>query len=303
MKITIFTPTYNRAYILPQLYHSLQRQTSTDFEWLVVDDGSTDHTPELFEKWMNEANPFPIRYYAQPNGGKHRAINFAVTKAHGSLFFIVDSDDHLVDNAVETMNNQLDTFDYSIISNYAGLCNLKAYPDYSPLGTSFNGTFLDCTVLERETYGITGDKAEAFFTSVLLKYPFPEFDNETFLTEAVVWDRMAMDGLKLRFFNEIIYLCNYLEDGLTRMGLNLYYANPLGYGLYLKQCRNNHKFKPKVQQYFDVQCYLTWNKSMSIQQIAKLIGISPVKLLTNAVLYLIREKGSIIKHKMIGDKK
>ena len=100
-KITVFTPTYNRAYIIENLYQSLRKQTYTDFEWLVVDDGSADNTQELFEGWQQEDNPFPIRYVKQENGGKCRAINHGLKLARGELFFTVDSDDYLTDDALE----------------------------------------------------------------------------------------------------------------------------------------------------------------------------------------------------------
>ena len=100
-KITVFNPTYNRAYIIETLYRSLQRQTYRDFEWLVVDDGSADNTKELFETWQQEDNFFPIRYVKQENGGKCRAINHGLELADGELFFTVDSDDYLTDDALE----------------------------------------------------------------------------------------------------------------------------------------------------------------------------------------------------------
>ena len=103
--ITVFTPTYNRAYIIENLYKSLQRQTFKDFEWLVIDDGSTDNTEELFASWTNEIS-FPVRYIKQQNGGKHRAINRGVKEANGELFFIVDCDDYLREDAVETILEQ-----------------------------------------------------------------------------------------------------------------------------------------------------------------------------------------------------
>ena len=303
MKITVFTPTYNRAYIIENLYRSLQRQTCLDFEWLVVDDGSTDNTAELFAQWMQEHNPFPIRYYTQPNGGKHRAINKGVPLAAGELFFIVDSDDFLEDRAVEVMCQQLDTLPCSTAHKFAGICNLKASPAYHPLGSSFSGDFIDCTALDRDRYNISGDKAEAFFTSVMRRYPFPEFEGEKFVTEAVVWDRMAMDGLIIRFFNEITYLCEYLDDGLTSLGLDLYYQNPCGYGCYLKQCRQNGKFEPGLQRYFDTQCVLSWHNKISFRQISSLLGISPMRLAAETAFSIAWETGSKIKHLLIGDKK
>ena len=105
MRITVFTPTYNRAYIISNLYNSLCRQTFKDFEWLIVDDGSTDNTEELVNKWINDANSgFSIRYFKKENGGKPSAINYGVDCAEGELFFTVDSDDYLTDDALEKID-------------------------------------------------------------------------------------------------------------------------------------------------------------------------------------------------------
>ncbi len=82
--ITVFTPTYNRAHLLPRVYGSLIRQTFTDFEWLVVDDGSTDHTVELIARWQQEV-PFPIRYVWQPNQYKKVARNWTRFGCHARL--------------------------------------------------------------------------------------------------------------------------------------------------------------------------------------------------------------------------
>lgn len=98
--VTVFTPTYNRAYILNNLYQSLCRQSYGDFEWLIVDDGSTDNTEGLIASWLDESK-ISLCYIKQPNGGKHRAINRGIQEANGNLFFIVDSDDYLADNAIE----------------------------------------------------------------------------------------------------------------------------------------------------------------------------------------------------------
>ena len=101
MKVTVFTPTYNRAYILERLYNSLKRQSIYDFEWLVIDDGSTDSTSQLLEKWKKENLPFDIVYYKKDNGGKCRAINLGLQYARGELFLVVDSDDYLSEDAIE----------------------------------------------------------------------------------------------------------------------------------------------------------------------------------------------------------
>lgn len=296
---TIFTPTYNRAYILGELYKSLQQQTDYQFEWLIVDDGSTDDTNAIVSKWITEETRFPIRYFKKENGGKHRAINFALQYARGEYFFIVDSDDRLVPNAIETVSKQMKNLPRDGCKKYAGICNCRGYSPTERMGTSFQGEYVDCTSLEREKYGITGDKAEVFYTDVMRQYPFPEFDGEKFITECVVWDKMAADGFNLRFFNEIIYLCEYREDGLTQQGLDLYYRNPQGYGYALRMARQYQKYSRPLSDYLDTECYLHWRQERSITEIATLIGTSRSRLLYISIIRYLREKGSKIKNKMI----
>lgn len=150
--ITVFTPTYNRAYILPKLYASLRTQTSDNFEWVIVDDGSTDETKRLVTGWLSDNNKFCVRYYNRENGGKHRAINFGVQVARGELFFIVDSDDYLTPDAVET----LILWEASIKNDdkFCGVAGEKAsIRDGSIIGNPVSsGEYIDATALEREYY-------------------------------------------------------------------------------------------------------------------------------------------------------
>lgn len=211
--ITIFTPTYNRAYRLPDLYKSLQVQTCNDFEWLVVDDGSIDNTSELFEKWQAEDNSFPIRYFKQPNGGKHSAINRGVKEANGELFFIVDSDDSLHPNAIRIVLDQYLTIKDD--ASFGGVCGLKAYHNGERIGGECDFGILDCNSLDfRYKYNMKGDMAEVIRTSVFKEFPFPEVEGEKFCPEALVFNRIATK-YKLRYFYEKVYLCEYLDDGLT----------------------------------------------------------------------------------------
>lgn len=297
--ITIFTPTFNRAYILERLYNSLKKQINYSFEWLIVDDGSTDNTQELVANWLKEDLLFPICYYKKENGGKHRAINFALKRARGDLFFIVDSDDYLAETAVETIIQTYNTLPLKAIKKYVGVAGCKGYYNGNIVGTTFKGDYIDCLSVEREKYGISGDKAEVFLTRVLKEYPFPEFEGENFVTEATVWDRMALDGYYLRYFNDIIYLCEYLEDGLTQQGLDLYYNNPQGYGYYLRQCRKANKFEKNVQLYYDVECYFHWKNQRNIKEIADLIGTNPGVLIGQVMIYKLREYGSRCKKNVL----
>ena len=224
MKITVFTPTYNRAYILPQLYASLARQSYEDFEWLIVDDGSTDNTKELVDKWILE-NKVCLRFFAQQNGGKHRAINLGARKAQGELFFIVDSDDFLTENALERIVAHYDAIKDDDI--FAGVCGLRCYPDGKRIGGESDFHILECSPLEfRFTYKIDGDMAEVVRTEILRNYPFPEIDNEKFCAEAVVFNRIAQK-YKLRYFYEKIYVCSYLPDGLTAKIIKIRMTSPM----------------------------------------------------------------------------
>jgi len=230
-KITVMTPTYNRGHLLPQLYESLRQQTFKDFQWLIVDDGSTDQTLNLVANWMSQVNDFEILYLKVKNGGKHRAINKATELAQGELFFIVDSDDYLIPTALEKIISWEATLGIDEKKTFAGIAGCKGTDSETLVGTTFEGDYLDATALERDKYQIDGDKAEVFYTQLLRKYKFPEIEGENFMTEFVVWFHLAHDGYKIRWFNDIIYICNYLEDGLTKNAASIAQKNPKGYQL------------------------------------------------------------------------
>lgn len=272
MKLTIFTPTYNRAYIIENLYHSLQRQTVTNFEWLVVDDGSQDNTAELFAKWQNERNPFTIHYYYTENGGKCRAINYALDLAKGELFFTIDSDDYLTNDAVEKILEWERTLPTG--EKYCGIAgNLGINKKQTP-NTIFSSPYLDATLLERYRM-IDGERAMVFYTDIHRKYKYPVFDNEKFMTEAIAWNRMAADGHKMRFYNDIIWIYKYLDDGLTRAGKRLFHDNPRGYGLWLRERAEFERWSPvqKIKLIYSFSCELY--KSYDIRTIAECIGTDP----------------------------
>lgn len=242
-KITVFTPTYNRAYILENLYRSLQRQSFTDFEWLVVDDGSADGTKELFDRWSREDNLFPIRYVYQENGGKCRAINRGLGLARGELFFTVDSDDYLTDDALEKVARW--EAELPKDQRYCGLVANRGYtPEYTP-NKLFEGEFLDGNAFDM--YGvIDGERALVFYTEIHRKYLYPEFPGEKFMTEAVTWNRMAYDGYKIRYYNDIIWIWEYKEDGLTKAGYKVFLDNPQGTGLFFREKAKFFKYPPKT---------------------------------------------------------
>lgn len=238
--VTVFTPLYNRKDLLPRLYESLTRQTCSAFEWVICDDCSSDGSYELAKELADKETRFPIRVFrAERNGGKHRAVNIGAAQANGFMFFIVDSDDLLTPDAIEKIITWEETIRCD--HGFAGLGFLKADLSAKLVGTTFPEQTCDCTSLEREAHQISGDKAEVFYTAVIQKYPYPEFDGERYMTPAVVWDRIAHAGLKIRWINEIVYLCEYQPDGLSANWDKNLANNPEGYALWIKQKMN---FKP-----------------------------------------------------------
>jgi glycosyltransferase involved in cell wall biosynthesis len=234
MKITVFTPAYNRGHLLHRVYESLCKQTFRDFEWVVVDDGSKDDTRSVVEKFRVESGEwrdssevesgqtsdirhqtsnFPIRYFYQENGGKHRAINRGVKEAQGELFFIVDSDDMLPPEALETVAKVYE--DIKDDERFAGVCGLDGTFEGKVIGSGLPQEVIDTPSVDiRFKYGVTGDMKEVFRTAVLKEFPFPEIEGERFCPEMLLWNRIATK-YKLRYFNQIIYLAEYQEDGIS----------------------------------------------------------------------------------------
>ena len=282
MKITVFTPTYNRAYILNNLYQSLRRQTFRDFEWLIVDDGSVDDTEALVCNWMAEGNLFTIRYHKQENGGKCRAINKGLELAAGELFFTVDSDDYLTDDALEKVLR----WETELPKNqkYCGFAgNLGTAPGETP-NKIFESEYFDGTALDR--YGIVdGERAIVFYTDIHRMYPYPVFDGEKFMTEAVVYNRMASDGFKMRFYNDIIWIYEYLTDGLTKAGSSIFLNNPQGHGLWLREKSEflGESLSKKMMMWYSFYCDHAHH--LTAKQCAEYIGAPLSFIWLSAVIH------------------
>ncbi|MDD7568931.1 MAG: glycosyltransferase family 2 protein [[Actinobacillus] rossii] len=230
--IVICTPTFNRSYTLTKLYNSLVEQTLKKFYWLVIDDGSTDNTKELILSFQKEGK-IHIEYLYQKNQGKHVALNLGIETSNTEYFAIVDSDDYLLPNAIEKID-----FAFNSIRNLEGFAGISYNRGYSPtelIGNTFTGDYIDATNIQRKKFNILGDKFEVFYTKILKENKFPVFEGEKFLPEIIVWTRIAAKGLKLRWYNEIIYIGEYLDDGLTKSNEKLIRNNPKGYALRIKE--------------------------------------------------------------------
>lgn len=286
-KITIFTPTYNREETLPKLYDSIKSQKYKNFEWIIVDDGSIDNTQKIIKQWINE-NKVEIKYFYQKNSGKHIAINKGVNEATGNLFFIVDSDDYLTPNALNIINNWEKTINKNN-KYYAGISGLKIHENGKIIGTTFkNEEYVDATSLERRKYKILGDKAEIFYTNILKKYKFPKIEGENFISEAYIWNKIATNGYKIRWFNEPLVICEYRADGLSKNKGKISEKNPKGQLLYLKELIKYEKnYIRKIAHY---STYVKIAKKIySNKEIKKQLNINLLEL--NILLFISKIRG------------
>jgi glycosyltransferase involved in cell wall biosynthesis len=202
-QFTIGTCTYNRAHTLHRVYGSLAAQTYRDFEWLVVDDGSTDGTRERVGRWQREA-AFPIRYVWQPNGGKHIAANRAHDEARGKLYLGLDSDDGCVPQALERMKHHWDAIPRAERHRFCGATALCMDEKGALVGTRFPREVIDSDSVEiRYRYKVKGEKWGFMRTEVLRAHPFPEVAGVRFVTEATVYRRIAQK-YRIRYFNEAL---------------------------------------------------------------------------------------------------
>ena len=237
IQITILTATYNRAHLLPDLYQSLCRQTCKDFIWVVVDDGSKDGTSDLVRGWMTPDNGFHIDLYTQPNAGKDRAVNNGVSHITTPYTMIMDSDDYLTDDAVAFLLKALAGI--SGLKALAGISGLKALAGISGFrGESevkalnrMEGEWVDASNLERKALGIDRDCCEVYRTDLLRSHPFKVWEGEKFTPEEVVWNQLALEGYKLRWFNKVTCIVRYQEGGLTLDSWGLFKKNPMGYAM------------------------------------------------------------------------
>lgn len=221
--ITILTPTYNRKKTLTRAYESLLNQTNKEFEWLVIDDGSTDDTNNLINNFIND-NKISIRYFYKKNGGKHTALNLGTKEAHGELILILDSDDYLSNNAVELVNEYW--MKYKDNEKICGMTFLRKLnnPIYK------EKHFDECVsnmIDFKYNDGNLADMCEIIRKDILIKYPYPVFENERFLSEVIVTGEIAKK-YDTAYIPKEIYYTEYLDDGLSLNWFKLVVNNPLG---------------------------------------------------------------------------
>ncbi len=252
-RLTVLTPTYNRAYTLTKVYESLAKQTKQNFQWLIIDDGSSDGTEELIMSFPKTG--FELEYHKKSNGGKHTALNYSHQFIKGEMVVILDSDDYLTDDAIETI--QRDWLKFKNDKRIAGMSYMKilrgggtAYLSKQPP----EDEYISDHIQYRDNGNITGDQCEVIRSALLKKYPFPVFENEKFMSEGWLW-RTVAKRYKTIYRAKCIYVCEYLEGGLTKCGRGLRMSCPQGM---LENCRTffvsemNIKIQIKEMLLYDI---------------------------------------------------
>ncbi|OIK09375.1 glycosyltransferase [Bacillus sp. MUM 116] len=229
--ITVFTPTYNRAYCLHKCYESLIRQTSKDFIWLIIDDGSTDNTKELVSNWIKE-NKIEIRYHWQENQGMHGAHNTAYEMMNTELNVCIDSDDYMPEHAIEKIKCFWEKNGNDKVS---GIIGLDASPDKRIIGTKLPSNIKTSTLFDLYyKHGVSGDKKLVYRTELTKKYPYPIFKNEKYVGLAYKY-YMLDKQYEMLLINEVLCCVEYLPDGSSLNMFNQYRKNPRGFAFYRKE--------------------------------------------------------------------
>lgn len=245
--LTVFTPTYNRAYCLNKCYESLKRQTCKDFIWLVIDDGSTDNTRDLVEGWISE-EAITIKYIYQSNQGMHGAHNTAYEHIDTELNVCIDSDDYMTDDAVQKI---LSFWMRNKSEDLAGIAGLDATSDGNIIGSPFPEHLLKATLFDlNNKYRIKGDKKLVYRTDLTKKYIYPIFPNEKYVGLAYKYYQID-NSHRLALVNEVLCIVEYQKDGSSMNMLQQYRKNPRGFAFYrLENIKNPHAGLPfKLKEY------------------------------------------------------
>jgi glycosyltransferase involved in cell wall biosynthesis len=263
IRLTVFTPAYNRARTLPRLYDSLASQSSTDFEWVIVDDGSTDDTGPVVTALANRAS-FPVTYQFQPNRGKHAAMNAGVKAAHGELFWTVDSDDWLAGDVIEKMLRIWDAVTVNGRTDIAALTGLCENIERALIGDRFPFDVMESNSLEIAlVHRVSGDKSGWTRTKVMREFPFPEGDHD-FVPEGIVWNAIAL-RYRTVYINEVVLTVDYQADGLSHGGRRVSF---IGMALYSASLLN------EATDYLEKNPHVLLRTAASYSRFSRSSGVS-----------------------------
>ena len=272
--ITVFTPTYNRAYILGKCYESLNRQTCKDFEWLIVDDGSTDGTEELVRKWQSADNGYEIRYVYKENGGLHTGYNAAIANMDTELSVCIDSDDAMPDDAIEQILKVWETVDDPDVAGVVGLDydqNGALIGKFLPEADSINAATLLCTPgMGDKKYIMRND----LFRSVA---PMPVFPGERNFNPHYFVIRLS-EKYRFKPVNQCFCQVEYQPDGMTANIWKQYVNSPNSFAelrrVILKVPGMTLKYRYKTAAHYVASSIMAGNWNFFKSSPAKLLTIA-----------------------------
>lgn len=275
--LTIFTPAYNRAHTISRTYQSLLAQDCRDFTWLVVDDGSTDHTAELVRQWQSQDNGFEIRYIYKENGGMHTAHNVAYANIHTELNVCIDSDDALAEGAVKHIVNVWSRID---TQKYAGIVGLDADMNTGKvIGTSFPKEMEETTLHGFYASGGRGDKKLVYRTDLMQALPdYPVFPGEKYVS--LGWKYQLCDQIRpLVTTNQVLCNVEYQADGSSKNMFRQYLRNPKGFAFIRKE---NMKYHTDWKENFKDNIHYV--SSSILAKNRHFVGESPMKAMTMSAI-------------------
>ena len=290
--LTIFTPTFNRIELLKRGYEALKKQTSKDFIWMIIDDGSIDNTKEVVKRWSLENPGFKIEYYYKENGGLYTAYNYAIEKAETELMVCIDSDDFMPENAVEII---IDFWKKNGNKSFAGIVGLDYYlngnviGDFLPNQKSVN--LIDLLIGKYKI--VNGDRTNVVRTELYKKYgPLQGYKGEKNFNPHYLHLQISKD-YDFLVLNKNLRYVDYQENGMTSYIFKQYYESPNSFlktrELYLTYKNAPIKFKLKNSIHYVSSCILSKNIKKIIKNPAglryTLIGVIPGLLLTFIVSY------------------
>jgi glycosyltransferase involved in cell wall biosynthesis len=271
-KLTVFTPTYNRGYCLAKVYESLKRQTSKNFIWLIIDDGSTDHTEEMVKEWIEE-NTIEIKYYWQGNQGMHGAHNRAYELIDTELNVCIDSDDYMPDEAVEKILYCWNKYGNSKMS---GMIGLDSDTNNKIIGTKLPEHIKSSTLFDLyQKHGVTGDKKLVYRTELTKSYPYPVFKDEKYVGLAYKYYKLDQH-YEMLLMNEVLCCVEYLADGSSLNMFRQYRKNPKGFAFYRKELMK----LPFVSSSFKFRQAIHYVSSSLMEGNTNFLRDTPNKLLT-----------------------
>lgn len=271
--LTIFTPTYNRRKLLTRCYDSLKKQTNNNFEWLIIDDGSTDDTKRFVDMWIKENNKFSIRYIYQENQGMHGAHNTAYENITTELNTCMDSDDFMPKDGVEKI---CDFWIKNGSDKYAGIAALDAFENGQVIGIKFPSDMKKSTLFDMyKKEGIKGDKKLIYRTELTKKYPYPVYKNEKYVGLDYKY-HMIDQEYELLLMNEVVCIVEYQQDGSSMNMFRQYLRNPRGWSFYriqnMKNPKGDLRYKFKECIHYVSSSFISKNKSF--------LKDTPCKILT-----------------------